>query len=172
MSHVNHRRVGATAIAALGVILIAIASGYRVSPKIIYNPSASAPRGWYAIKSPTELHRGDFALVRLPAPIARIADERRYLPRTIPLLKQVGAVAGDRVCERQGFVRVNDVVMARSLLQDGAGRPLIAWNECRLLRDHELFLIGLSNAASFDSRYYGPVSVESVIGVAIPLWTW
>jgi conjugative transfer signal peptidase TraF len=172
MNHVNRRRVGAIAVGALGVILIAVASGYRVSPKIIYNPSSSAPRGWYVVKTPTELHRGDFALVMLPAPIARIAGERRYLPRTIPLLKQVGAVARDRVCERQGVVRVNDVVMARSLLRDGAGRPLSAWDECRLLRVHELFLIGLSNAASFDSRYYGPVSVESVIGVAIPLWTW
>jgi conjugative transfer signal peptidase TraF len=172
MIHVNRSRVGATVVGALGVILMAIASGYRVSPKIIYNPSSSAPRGWYAVKSPTEIHRGDFVLVRLPAPIARIAEERRYLPRTIPLLKQVGAVAGDRVCEWQGFVRVNDVVMARSLLRDGAGRPLSAWNECRPLRDHELFLIGLSDAASFDSRYYGPVTVESVIGVAIPWWTW
>jgi conjugative transfer signal peptidase TraF len=172
MSHVNRWRVGAIAVGALSVILIAVASGYRVSPKIIYNPSSSAPHGWYAVKSPTELQRGDFALVRLPAPIARIADERRYLPKTIPLLKQVGAVAGDRVCERQGFVRVNNVAMARSLLRDGAGRPLSTWNECRPLRDHELFLIGLSNEASFDSRYYGPVTVESVIGVAIPWWTW
>jgi conjugative transfer signal peptidase TraF len=172
MIPLNRRRLGAMAVGALGVILISVASEYRVSPKIIYNPSSSAPRGWYAVKSPTQLHRGDFALVRLPAPIARIADERRYLPKTIPLLKQVAAVAGDRVCERQGVVRVNDVVTARSLLHDGAGRPLSAWNECRPLRDRELFLIGLSNAASFDSRYYGPVSVESLIGVAVPLWTW
>jgi conjugative transfer signal peptidase TraF len=172
MIQINRRRVGAMAVGALGVILIAIASGYRVSPKIIYNPSRSAPRGLYVVKSPTDLHRGDFALVKLPAPIARIADERRYLPKSIPLLKQVGAVAGDRVCERQGVVRVNDVVMAQSLVRDGAGRPLSAWNECRALRDHELFLIGLSDAASFDGRYYGPVTVESVIGVAIPLWTW
>jgi conjugative transfer signal peptidase TraF len=119
-----------------------------------------------------QLHRGDFAVVRLPAPIARIADERRYLPKSIPLLKQVAAVAGDRVCEPQGVVRVNDVVMARSLLRDGAGRPLSAWDGCRALGDQELFLIGLSDAASFDSRYYGPVTVESVIGVAVPLWTW
>jgi conjugative transfer signal peptidase TraF len=160
------------AVGALGVSLIAVASGYRVSPKIIYNPSSSAPRGWYVVQTPTQLHRGDFAVVRLPAPIARMADERRYLPKTIPLLKQVAAVAGDRVCERQGVVRVNDVVMARSLLRDGAGRPLSSWSECRALRDQELFLIGLSHAASFDSRYYGPVTVESVIGVAIPLWTW
>jgi conjugative transfer signal peptidase TraF len=172
MNNVNRRRVGAIAVGGLGVILIAIASGYRVSPTIIYNPSSSAPRGWYAVKKPTALRRGDFALVRLPAPIARFADERQYLPKAVPLLKQVGAVAGDRVCERQGFVRVNDLVMARSLLRDGAGRPLSAWNECRPLRDHELFLIGPSNAASFDSRYYGPVSVEAVIGIAIPLWTW
>jgi conjugative transfer signal peptidase TraF len=172
MIHVNHRRVGAIAVGALGVILIAVPSVYRVSPKIIYNPSSSAPRGWYAVKSPADLSRGDFALVNLPVPIARLADRRGYLPMTVPLLKRIGAVAGDRVCERRGLVHINGIPVAQSLERDGAGRSLLTWSDCRRLKPIELFLLGTSSAASFDSRYYGPITLNSVIGVAVPLWTW
>ncbi len=172
MIRLNRRQFGAIVVAVFGVILIAVASGYRASPKIIYNPSASAPRGWYMVKSPAELSRGDFALVILPAPIARFADQRGYLPVTVPLLKRVGAVAGDRVCERRGLVYINDIPIAPSLERDGAGRLLVSWSDCRRLKVAELFLLGTSSAASFDSRYYGPVTLKSVIGVAVPLWTW
>ncbi len=135
MIPINHRQIGAIVAMVFAVGLIVVALVYRPSPKIIYNPSSSAPRGWYAVKSPTELHRGDFALVGLPAPIAQLADERRYLPRTVPLLKQVGAVAGDRVCERQGVVDINGVPTAQSLERDGQGDRSVTWSDCRRLED-------------------------------------
>ena len=111
-------------------------------------------------------------MVRLPAPIAALADERKYLPKTVPLLKSVAAVAGDQVCEQQGVVRINDAIVARSLQRDGSGRELMAWTGCQKLRAGDLFLLGTTNDASFDSRYYGPLFASSVIGKAIPLWTW
>ena len=37
-------------------------------------------------------------------------------------------------------------------------------------RHGELFLLSVTNPASFDSRYFGPVSAASVIGVARPVW--
>jgi conjugative transfer signal peptidase TraF len=172
MIPLNHRQIGAVAAMVFAVGLIVFALTYRPSPKIIYNPSSSAPRGWYVVQSPAELSRGDFALVKLPAPIARFADQRGYLPMTVPLLKRVGAVAGDQVCEWRGLVHINGIPTAQSLEQDGAGRLLATWSDCRRLKVVELFLLGTSSAASFDSRYYGPVTVKAVIGVAVPLWTW
>jgi len=172
MIPLSHRQIGAIAAMVFAVGVIVVASTYRPAPKIIYNPSSSAPRGWYMVKSPAEFSRGDFALVKLPVPIARFADQRGYLPMTVPLLKRVGAVAGDRVCERRGLVHINGISAAQSLERDAAGRLLVAWNDCRRLEEVELFLLGLSSAASFDSRYYGPITLNSVIGVAVPLWTW
>jgi conjugative transfer signal peptidase TraF len=172
MIPINHRQIGAMAAMVFAVGLIVVALLYQPSPRIIYNPSSSAPRGWYMVKSPAELRRGDFALVKLPAPIARFADQRGYLPMTVPLLKRIGAVADDRVCERRGIVYINGIPAAQSLERDGEGRLLITWSDCRRLKAVELFLLGASSAASFDSRYYGPVTVKSVIGVAVPLWTW
>lgn len=172
MIPLNHRQIGAIMAMVFAVGLIALALMDRPSPKIIYNPSSSAPRGWYMVKSPAVLSRGDFALVKLPVPIARFADQRGYLPMTVPLLKRVGAVAGDRVCERRGLVHINGIPAAQSLERDGAGRSLVSWSDCRRLEIDELFLLGTSSDASFDSRYYGPVTVNSVIGVAVPVWTW
>jgi type IV secretory pathway protease TraF len=50
------------------------------------------------------------------------------------------------------------------------GRPLHAWSACRRLRPGELFLLSTTNPASFDSRYFGPVRADAVLGVAHPIW--
>ncbi|MGC5204350.1 S26 family signal peptidase, partial [Klebsiella pneumoniae] len=36
----------------------------------------------------------------------------------------------------------------------------------------EFLLLNPTNHASYDSRYFGPISRPAVIGKAIPLWTW
>jgi type IV secretory pathway protease TraF len=33
-----------------------------------------------------------------------------------------------------------------------------------------VFLLSVTNRASFDSRYFGPLSASAVIGVAHPVW--
>ncbi|WP_207948617.1 S26 family signal peptidase, partial [Pseudomonas aeruginosa] len=50
------------------------------------------------------------------------------------------------------------------------GRPLPSLQLCRRLEPGELFLLSVTNPASFDSRYFGPVSASAVIGVAHPVW--
>ena len=47
---------------------------------------------------------------------------------------------------------------------------LLSWQQCRLLNSGELFLLSVTNPASFDSRYFGPVSASAVIGIAHPVW--
>ncbi|MGV2480562.1 UNVERIFIED_CONTAM: S26 family signal peptidase, partial [Salmonella enterica subsp. enterica serovar Weltevreden] len=47
---------------------------------------------------------------------------------------------------------------------------LPSWQQCRRLESGELFLLSVTNPASFDSRYFGPVSASAVIGVAHPVW--
>ena len=127
MIHANRQRVALLLVMIVGIGLVALPSRPWATAKLIYNPSSSAPLGWYLAKVTTDINRGEFAVVRLPAPIAALADERKYLPKAVPLLKSVAAVAGDLVCEQQGVVRINDAVVARSLQRDGAGRELVAW---------------------------------------------
>ncbi|CAM4004462.1 S26 family signal peptidase [Bordetella tumulicola] len=143
----------------------------RAAPRLVFNVSDSAPRGFYAV-STLPVARGDYVVARLPAAMAALAAERRYLPANIPLLKHVAAMYGDHVCVRNGMVRVNGKVLALTLTHDSQGRLLTSWVGCRILTESEWFLLSTDNAASFDSRYFGPVPRAAAYGRAAPVWTW
>ena len=113
---------------------------------------------------------GSIVLVPLPAEAAALAAQRGYLPTRIPLLKRVGAMAPQEVCIAGGRVRIDGVPSAAVLSADRWSRPLPSWPQCRRFRPGELFLLSVTNPASFDSRYFGPVSAAAVIGVARPVW--
>jgi len=157
---------------ALGVCLVAPRGGFEAPYRLIYNPSSSAPRGWYWLNPATQIRVADYVLARLPLAAAKLADERQYLPRSVPILKRVGAVGKQRVCVTNSVTSIDSMTIARSLSRDGAGRPLASWNECRALQPDEFFLLSLTNKSSFDSRYFGPIRSREVIGIAQPLWTW
>jgi type IV secretory pathway protease TraF len=74
------------------------------------------------------------------------------------------------VCIASGIVRIDGVPTAAVLRSDRLGRLLPSWQQCRRLEPDELFLLSVTNPASFDSRYFGPVSAPTVIGVAHPVW--
>ncbi len=44
------------------------------------------------------------------------------------------------------------------------------WQGCRVLREGEFFALVTDIENSFDSRYLGPLPIETVLGRAIPLW--
>jgi conjugative transfer signal peptidase TraF len=142
---------------------------------VVYNPTDSVPRGWYRVSSidnAAALHVDSIVLARLPADVASLAGQRGYLPNGMSILKRVGAVAPQSVCVRGQTVRVDGAVVATARPQDSARRPLQAWAQCRPLAAGELFLLSETNQASFDSRYFGPIVVSAVLGIARPLWTW
>lgn len=139
-------------------------------PRLVYNASDSVPVGWYRISPADLLAPGDLVLVRLPPEVRSLAAQRGYLPANVPLLKTLAAVAPQRVCMQGSQVRIDGVLVARRLKWDLQGRALPTWQACRRLADDELFLLSSSNPASFDSRYFGPVSADAVIGRAQPLW--
>jgi conjugative transfer signal peptidase TraF len=142
---------------------------------VVFNPTDSVPRGWYrvsGIDNAASLRVGSIVLARLPADVAAFAEQRGYLPDGVPILKRVGAVAPQSVCVRGQTVRIEGAVVAIARTHDGARRSLQAWPQCRPLAASELFLFSDTNPASFDSRYFGPIAVSAVLGIARPLWTW
>lgn len=155
----------------VGAALLA-ASTLPFCRRIVYNPTPSAPLGWYAVVSAPALRVHDIVLARLPDDVAMLADRRGYLPRSVPILKQIGALEGQVVCAVGDSVAIDGKHLARTRNRDGAGRPLAPWTGCRPLVVGELFLLSSESNASFDSRYFGPVKRAAVIGRAVPLWTW
>lgn len=139
-------------------------------PQLVYNASDSVPIGWYRIEPANSISAGDLVLVHLPPEATSLAAQRGYLPANVPLLKTVAAVAPQQVCVQGSQVRIDGVLVARRLSWDRQGRALPAWRGCRRLVGDELLLLSTANPESFDSRYFGPVSAEAVLGQAQPLW--
>lgn len=156
-------------LSTCGLAALAWAAFLQPLPRLVYNPSDSVPVGWYRIGPADALHVGAIVLTTLPPDTAALAAQRRYLPARVPLLKRVGAIAPQHVCIFDALVWIDGVPVAAVLPADRLGRTLPAWSHCRRLEPGELFLLSATNPASFDSRYFGPVNVSAVIGVARPV---
>jgi conjugative transfer signal peptidase TraF len=171
-------RIVLAGLSTAGLAALAWAAFVPPLPRLIYNPSDSVVVGWYRVQTlehraaslPRSLSVGSIVLTRLPADAAALAARRGYLPAHIPLLKRVGAVAPQHICIVAGQVRIDGVPVAAVLPADRLGRPLPSWPQCRPLMAGELFLLSATNPASFDSRYFGPISAAAVIGIAHPVW--
>ena len=171
-------RIVLAGLSACGLAALAWASFVHPLPRLIYNPSDSVAVGWYRVDPlghgtgslPRPLSVGSIVLTTLPPDAAALAAQRGYLPARVPLLKRVGAVAPQHVCVFDALVWIDGVPVAAVRPADRLGRPLSSWPQCRRLRPGELFLLSAANPASFDSRYFGPVSASTVIGIAHPVW--
>ena len=165
-------------LSVCGLAALAWASFVHPLPRLIYNPSDSVAIGWYRVDPqghgidslPHSFSVGSIVLITLPPDAAALAAQRGYLPARVPLLKRVGAVAPQEVCITGRIVRIDGLPSATVLPADRWGRPLPSWQQCRRLEPGELFLLSVTNPASFDGRYFGPVRASAVIGVAHPVW--
>ena len=168
-------RIVLAGFAAVGLAALAWAA-LQPLPRLIYNPSDSVPVGWYRVQPidhraaslPRRLEVGSIVLTRLPADAAALAAQRGYLPAHVPLLKRGRGRAATRLHRRPSGSHRRRAYGRRAACRP-AGRPLPSWQHCRPLAEGELFLLSVTNPASFDSRYFGPVSASAVIGVAHPV---
>lgn len=164
------------AAALAGGLAIAHAAGLRL------NFTHSAPAGlWRVSGLPVgALERG--TLVEAcppPVPVVIAMRERGYLAENwlgncqpagvAALLKPVAAVAGDRVTLRRGApATVNGAVLPNTT----AGAAVPAWPDGDYtVQLGEVWLFSTYAAASFDSRYFGPVPVANLRGQAAPVLT-
>lgn len=161
-------RAGFSTIVALGVTALCGASVYTMivpqTPYILYNKSDSAPIGWYRLDPNGAPKRDAMVAAFAPAQARNLADMRDYLPYEIPLLKSVWAVGGEKVCSENGTIRAPNRPDIYALAQDGLGRDLPHWEGCITLSDRQVFLVSTYVQNSFDSRYFGAVELEDVLG--------
>jgi conjugative transfer signal peptidase TraF len=163
------RRLRLLACGLAGSAALASAALLSPSPLLVWNVSASAPKGLYAVLPPAALGRGTAVVARVPESVRGLAAHRRYLPANVPLVKRIAAVPGDRVCAPEAWIYVGTRAVARRQARDAAGRPMPWWRGCRQLRAGEYLLL-MPAAASFDGRYFGPVERSDILGKAAPLW--
>jgi conjugative transfer signal peptidase TraF len=159
----------------LAVLGLALSGGLRINgghsfPVGLYLATAKSPEKW------------DLVFVDPPAsPIFELARNRGYLDAgyspvgSCALIKRLAATVGDRVTIDGAGVEVNGVRLANSkpCVADAAGRPLKPY----VLTDYilgpgEILLMSDYSAASFDARYFGPLSITQIRSVVTPLVTW
>ncbi|ACI52534.1 conjugal transfer protein precursor [Gluconacetobacter diazotrophicus PA1 5] len=144
---------------------------FHPAPRLIWNATASTPTGLYALRPAGKLHALELVAVRPPEPIASYLADGGFLPRGVPLLKHVMAVAGQTVCREGDAVIVDHVEAGVARDRDHLGRPLPRWSGCRTLIPGEVFLMNPTVPDSLDGRYFGPLPVTSIVARAVPLWT-
>lgn len=157
------------AAGGVGLGLVLLSAVLPPTPRLVWNASASAPQGLYTVTSDAWVEPGEMVIARVPLRYRQLAAARRYLPMNVPLVKRVGAYAGDQVCASGREIFVNGKRVAERRVTDRMGRPMPMWEGCTVLRGRQLFLL-MDHPGSFDGRYFGLTEAADVIGKARLLW--
>lgn len=172
MRHIRQLRPSMRLFAAMvaGCAILAGGAILAPHPRIIWNATASAPRGLYFLAD-RRASQGDLVLVKTPLSVRQLAAERGYVPANVPLVKRIGAEHGDKVCGTGSRISINGIPVAVRRTHDGQNRLLPRWDGCRLLGANDIFLLMTGVPSSFDGRYFGVTSRAAVLGRLVPLWT-
>jgi type IV secretory pathway protease TraF len=91
------------------------------------------------------------------------------------LLKPIEARAGDYVTVTHSQISVNGRMLrnTKAFPYDGQHRPMHRWPEGTYrVAPGTIWVISTYNIASYDSRYYGPIALSSVLNYGHPVWQW
>jgi len=157
------RRIGSVAVVVtVGTFQLCGLLGIRI------NTSPSLPLGLYLVTTERNANLVEFC----PAePFAALSLVRGYRSPGVcqdsgaPLLKPIIAKCGDRVELSARGLRVNGILLANTvpLAQDTKGRPLRSWPFGRFeVAPGTVWVASSHDSRSFDSRYFGPVSIAAI----------
>lgn len=171
------RRVATMTLLSAAAAGVAWFAGYRI------NETDSLPKGiWRVTDSPDPLERGQIVSFcpNDESPEIKLAIARHYLtnlgscPGSVPMMfKRIIALPGDVLSlDGNGFT-VNGKLLpnTKPLAADGLRQPLPRLQRSQtVVGDGELWVASDHTPYSFDSRYFGPISVDSINGQATPIW--
>lgn len=147
-----------------------------VRPHYFINASSSLPYGIYHVKKPCGFNKGDIVIFKPPEAAAELINRRQWLPKSWPLLKHIGAVAGDTYCVKSlagksYSLYINNQYIGPVAENDSQGRPLTHVKGCHVVGKDNFLPVSTYINNSFDGRYYGDISLSSIQGIAEPLVT-
>lgn len=165
---------------ATGAIFIAALAAMMRSEHLVFVATdSSCPIGIYRINR-RPITRDDLVEACLPDAIASYGMTRGYIGAgscqdgAEPVIKIVAATAGDQVQLSSYSISVNGVAMPGSVtrLADTHGRSVRSIARGSYLTSpNEVWILGLHDERSWDSRYFGPIPHQSVIGAVQPVFT-
>jgi conjugative transfer signal peptidase TraF len=157
------RRIGSVVVAvSVGTFQLCGLLGVRI------NTSPSLPVGLYLVTTEGNANLVEFCPME---PIAALSLVRGYRSPGVcedggaPLLKPIIAKRGDLVDLPAYGIRVNGILLANTvpLGKDTKGRPLKSWPFGRFeVAPGTVWVASSYDSRSFDSRYFGPVSILAI----------
>ncbi|RYG25632.1 MAG: S26 family signal peptidase [Burkholderiales bacterium] len=139
------------------------------TPVFVWNHSGSVAIGLYSIAHRPPA-KGDIIVIAPSGALRETLEAYGALPPSHLLLKQLAAASGDTVCRTHEAIAINGIrsAIARTATHDGLALP--AWSGCRRLGENDVLVL-TQHQGSFDSRYFGPISADQIVGVAHPIVT-
>jgi conjugative transfer signal peptidase TraF len=156
---------------SIAIVAQALPARTKPAPRLLWNASESVPIGFYSVEPVDQLAVTNLIIAMPPNSLATFLAERGYVPLGVPLIKRILALRGQSVCRNELVISVDGITMGKALAHDRQGRPLPVWQGCRAITQDDVFLMNWDEPASFDGRYFGPISLHAIIGRARPLWT-
>ncbi len=156
----------------LFVLILCIA--LNLSHLVFFNIfSASLPCGIY-LRVNKQPQRDDCAAACLTYEAAQYGLQRSYLAQgdcptgSVLVLKWIKGMPGDRYAVKNNFLGINGHLY-HIMKKDSAGRPLKVFYHDRegILRTGQYLLLSDYVPNSWDSRYWGPVSIAFLLK---PIW--
>jgi conjugative transfer signal peptidase TraF len=145
----------------------------------LINTTPSFPRGLY-LPLGRAPQVGDLAAFCPTSAVANYGLSRGYInpgscpAGSVPLIKRMAAAGGNLVTIGPAGVLVDGTVLknSRPMVRDGLGRPLPQLYLSQRLSAGQVLLMSDYEAASFDSRYFGPLDRQGVLRGMRPVLTW
>lgn len=166
-------RISSVSLFTLGLIVLLGGQGFRV------NLTPSEPLGlWRIVKPDRPILVGDLVFICPPnTDVMREARARGYLrfglcaSGVAPLIKTVVATSG-QVIEIHDDARIDGWPLPHSRVArtDGRGREIKQYDG-GVVPPGMVFLHS-EFQGSFDSRYFGPLPMEGILGLAHEVWTY
>lgn len=162
-------------IGLFSLLVFLLIAGFRL------NTSDSIPKGLYRLHSGSVKKNSLVLFCPDDRDTFREGRRRGYLERGFCkghygyLMKQVAAVAGDRVSTTLNGVYVNQSLLPFSKPQshDGLHRPMKRWQITQYrLKSEEVLTMTNQSPLSFDSRYYGLIQKKQIKGIITPIVIW
>jgi conjugative transfer signal peptidase TraF len=133
--------------------------------------------------NPAEIHKKDIVLfcLSLENEAGKFAIEQGYFARgscpgnIAPLLKPIIAESGDIINLTTEFVAINgkQIINSQTYSYDSSGMRLSVFPRGKyVVKTGEFWVIGSEHDRSFDSRYFGAIKANQIIGIMNLVWLW
>lgn len=134
-------------------------------PPVIYNATDSLPHGFYLVRTGSVYHKGQLVVCEVPEHIRDLVVSRKWLKEDGLFIKTIVGIPGDTIKVRKGRFVVNDTDYGPVHKYDSQGRRLPVYVADPAPVDGYI-LAAPGKQRSFDSRYFGPVKPDLILGEA------